>query len=148
MSHPDYENIGSPYDRVIEECSEVIKAICKAKRFGIENWHPDTPEINNAHQILMEISDLRKVMDFLEPILKKYAPSFQPSKDSKDEAIKIMRETLKWYSNVKIYQGANQKAKAGEETRDGGYYLLDVHTDCGNKARNALTQSNKLLGKE
>lgn len=33
--------IGKPSIRLIEECSEVIKAITKAERFGYGNYHPD-----------------------------------------------------------------------------------------------------------
>lgn len=42
MSHPDYKNIGSPEDRVVEEAAELIfelthliKSIQKAKRFRL-----------------------------------------------------------------------------------------------------------------
>jgi hypothetical protein len=45
-------------NRVIEECSELIHAISKAKRFGYINFHPNTPTICNAKQILDEINDL------------------------------------------------------------------------------------------
>jgi len=53
-----YKDIGKLDDKVIEECAEVIHAICKAKRFGLDNWHPDTPNINNAKLICNEINDL------------------------------------------------------------------------------------------
>jgi hypothetical protein len=36
-----YKDIGKPSMRVIEECSELIKAIIKAERFGYSNSHPD-----------------------------------------------------------------------------------------------------------
>ncbi len=64
-----YEHIGKPEDRVIEECAEVIHAICKAKRFGIENCHPDTPKICNAQLILSEVEDLEKVLQSYKPHL-------------------------------------------------------------------------------
>ncbi len=41
MSHPDFKHIGSPAVRLIEECGELIKAICKAERFGYDGFHPD-----------------------------------------------------------------------------------------------------------
>lgn len=36
-----YKDIGKPSMRVVEECSELIKAIMKAERFGYDNSHPD-----------------------------------------------------------------------------------------------------------
>jgi hypothetical protein len=64
-----FEAFGSPEDKVIEECSEVIKAICKGKRFGWKNYHPDRPMVSNANDVLAEFDDLRRVMNELEPIL-------------------------------------------------------------------------------
>ena len=61
--HEEYINIGSPEDKVIEECSEVIKEICKAKRFGIDNVHKG---LTNRDRILDEIADLRYALDTYE----------------------------------------------------------------------------------
>ena len=70
VSHPDFEKFGSSEDRLIEECAELIKAITKAKRFGWTNWHPDTPEIINAKQVLNEIEDVEKVINTFKPFLE------------------------------------------------------------------------------
>ena len=59
---PKYKNIGNVDDHVIEECSEVIKAIIKSKRFGLYNYHPDTPHTNNKQKILDELNDLGIVL--------------------------------------------------------------------------------------
>ena len=58
MVDPEYQHIGRPPTKLIEECSEVIKAICKAERFGYQNHHPDRPDISNADEIETEIKDL------------------------------------------------------------------------------------------
>ena len=48
-----------PEDRVIEECSELIQIICKAKRFGYTSYNPDDPErLPNYHLICNEIEDV------------------------------------------------------------------------------------------
>ena len=57
MVQEKYKNIGMPEDTVIEECSELIKAICKAKRFGWFNSNPIT-NITNIENVLSEINDV------------------------------------------------------------------------------------------
>lgn len=59
MSDPKYEKTGDRLDHLAEECAEVISAIMKAKRFGIDNFHPKTLK-NNREAILDEIVDLLK----------------------------------------------------------------------------------------
>jgi hypothetical protein len=59
MSHPKYKNTGTEEDKLIEECSELIKAICKARRFGYDNFHPlSTPEDTNRVNVLSEMIDV------------------------------------------------------------------------------------------
>lgn len=71
------EAFGLPQHTVIEECSEVIKAICKAERFGYRNYHPMTPTVCNARLILDEIKDLKERLNEFEPILLCYARKFE-----------------------------------------------------------------------
>ena len=44
-------------DKLIEECSEVIQAAIKIKRFGISNWKPNTKKFNSI-ALIEEIDDL------------------------------------------------------------------------------------------
>jgi len=66
--HPTYQKIGPIEIRTIEECSELIKAITKILRFGKDNYHPTTKELN-AYSLKREIQD---VENCLEELKKKY----------------------------------------------------------------------------
>jgi hypothetical protein len=61
VSDPVYEKIGDPDVKVIEECAELIQAICKARRFGWDNHHPEkSPEHTNAQVVWEEMEDVFK----------------------------------------------------------------------------------------
>ena len=66
--HEKYKHIGEVEDRVIEECAELIKAITKAKRFGITNTHPVTG-VPNYIDIRNEIEDVKCCLIPLERLL-------------------------------------------------------------------------------
>lgn len=70
MTDPKYRLVGAVEDRVMEECSELIQAICKARRFGLENYHPrDSEKVSNRQLILNEIDDVRRVtLELLESL--------------------------------------------------------------------------------
>lgn len=74
MTHPEYAHIGDIETRVIEECAEVIKALCKVQRFGWFSYHPVT-NISNLSEVIFEIQDLEKVLKEL----KIYIDDLQPS---------------------------------------------------------------------
>ncbi len=57
MSDLKYNNVGTPQIKVIEECSELIKIICKGDRFGLDNYYPDRTS-TNREEILNEIEDV------------------------------------------------------------------------------------------
>jgi len=71
MSDKRYENVGDPVIKLIEECAELIHILCKVKRFGWWNWHPDdkTKETNYEHvmyemnDVTKRINELKKYMD-------------------------------------------------------------------------------------
>jgi hypothetical protein len=58
MSDPKYAGTGSAEICCIEECAELIQALCKVKRFGWDNFHPDHPEVKNWQSVLSEIEDV------------------------------------------------------------------------------------------
>ena len=55
--HEQYKDVGDLLDCLIEECSEVIKAACKIKRFGWLSTHPVT-EQQNIDVLRWEMEDV------------------------------------------------------------------------------------------
>lgn len=72
-----FEAFGSPQDGVIEEAAELIKAICKAERFGYRNYHPKKPSVCNAREVLNEIDDLEIRIHHFKPLLIAMAKQFE-----------------------------------------------------------------------
>lgn len=52
-------------DITAEECAEVIVAISKISRFGIDNYKPNKPLTNRQH-LEEEIGDLLAMVDLME----------------------------------------------------------------------------------
>jgi len=57
MSDPLYEHIGDPLTCLAEECAEVIQAVMKIQRFGIDSVNPKTG-VSAKDALNLEISDL------------------------------------------------------------------------------------------
>lgn len=49
LTREEYRKIGTPEQRLQEECAEVIQAISKGVRFGWNDWHPDRPPQGEVH---------------------------------------------------------------------------------------------------
>ena len=65
MSNPAYIDIGTPETKMIEECSELIKELCKVQRFGWFNYSP-YDGIPNITKVGLEIEDVKQAMETLE----------------------------------------------------------------------------------
>ena len=57
----NYLLIGPVDTRLIEECSELIHALCKAQRFGVDHSHP-YEEKSNRERIIDEINDVERLI--------------------------------------------------------------------------------------
>jgi hypothetical protein len=57
MSDPLYAKIGDPLICLAEECAEVIQAVMKIQRFGIDSVNPKTG-VSAKDALNLEISDL------------------------------------------------------------------------------------------
>jgi hypothetical protein len=74
MTHPDYEKIGTPEDKLIEECAELIKAIMKARRFGYFGSKPSDPKkTTNIDLIRAEMNDVQQRLGEYKKHLNKIA---------------------------------------------------------------------------
>lgn len=58
----EYENLCVV---AMEECAELQQALSKSLRFGFHNYNPETPEKDNAIDILNEYYQLMGVMEML-----------------------------------------------------------------------------------
>ena len=67
--------MNTPQARVIEECSELIKALCKADRFGWYGFHPDDPDkISNIQMVLKEMFDVMESIEDLADLISTVEP--------------------------------------------------------------------------
>lgn len=66
MSHPEYKDIGDPAIHLIEECAELVKAVCKGQRFGWDNHYPGRPDMDNVQAMDAEMADVAEAYNALK----------------------------------------------------------------------------------
>lgn len=79
-------------DILQEECAEVIQAVSKISRFGLDNLKPGKPKTNREH-LEEELGDLLAMIDILHEM-------DVVSWDSLDTAKAAKIEKLKQWSNI------------------------------------------------
>lgn len=67
--------------RLVEECGEVLQAIGKAGRFGMENRYPAEGD-SNAAKLLAELDDLQHAMEAVREDLELFGAGLGKSEPS------------------------------------------------------------------
>jgi len=70
-----------------EECAEVIQAVSKINRFGIDNYKPGKPKTNREH-LEEELGDLLAMIDILQDMNIVSPKSMKQAKQAKIEKLK------------------------------------------------------------
>jgi NTP pyrophosphatase (non-canonical NTP hydrolase) len=84
--------INEVMDILQEECAEVVQAVSKCRRFGLDNSKPNKPKTNRQH-LAEELGDLQAMI--------KLAQEFGiVDKEEVAEATKAKIEKLKVWSNI------------------------------------------------
>ncbi len=74
-------------DILQEECAEVIQAVSKISRFGINNFKPGKPKTNREH-LEEELGDMLAMIDILREMGVVSAASMESAKQAKIEKLK------------------------------------------------------------
>ena len=79
-------------DILQEECAEVIVAVSKISRFGIDNYKPNKPLTNRQH-LAEELGDLQAMIEIMYELDIVYPSEVKQYAEAK-------REKLKQWSNI------------------------------------------------
>lgn len=60
--------------RIAEECAEVIKVVCKAQRFGLNDTNPAKGQ-TNINLLMMELQDVEEARDDFLRIIREIQPA-------------------------------------------------------------------------
>ena len=74
-------------DILQEECAEVIQAVSKISRFGLDNYKPGKPKTNREH-LEEELGDLLAMIDILHEMDVVSWANLEVAKDAKIEKLK------------------------------------------------------------
>ena len=75
-------------DILQEECAEVIQAVSKVSRFGIDNFKPGKPKTNREH-LEEELGDLLAMVDILKELGIVNEQNLDTAKKAKIEKLKV-----------------------------------------------------------
>ena len=84
---PKLEKIDEIMNILSEECAEVIQAISKCNRFGIDNLKPGKPKTNREH-LEEELGDLLAMVELLQSIEVVSDAGLEIAKQAKFEKLK------------------------------------------------------------
>jgi NTP pyrophosphatase (non-canonical NTP hydrolase) len=71
-----------------EECAEVIQAISKISRFGIDNFKPGKPKTNREH-LEEELGDLYAMIEILQDMNVVSWSNIEKAAEAKKEKLKL-----------------------------------------------------------
>lgn len=137
----------------MEECAELQQALSKSLRFGFRNYNPETPEKDNAIDILNEYYQLMGVMEMLidsgeighfkaEDIeyvkqskrckvsdykeLSKVIGAVEEGRMSISEQVKELRKAAKWFGSACFPEGVKLANEAADTIESLSAKLADM----------------------
>jgi NTP pyrophosphatase (non-canonical NTP hydrolase) len=81
------EKINEVMNILSEECAEVIQAVSKINRFGMDNYKPGKPKTNREH-LEEELGDLMAMIDILQEMDVVSYTNIERAAEAKHEKLK------------------------------------------------------------
>lgn len=81
------EKIDEVMNILSEECAEVIQAVSKINRFGMDNYKPGKPKTNRQH-LEEELGDLMAMIDILQEMDVVSYANIERAAEAKHEKLK------------------------------------------------------------
>ena len=81
-------------DILQEECAEVIQAVSKISRFGLDNFKPGKPKTNREH-LEEELGDLYAMIEILQELDVISWTNIEKAAEAKREKLKIWSNIFK-----------------------------------------------------